>query len=197
MTSASPGTSASSLRSLAIARHSPAPAAGEPGVQDVGGGEEAGAAEVLGVFEHQEEVDVANQDPAQLTHPVEFDNQTVCKENPGKVHSLKLGSKPEVDDSVLVELAPDVEDGHDHGVHQHRDLHEQGHDDGQEPVEDQHEEVISRPAVKYSCLQAETEHNLLKTFDEETNEWLIPVVVEEIEVDQEVESCLRGEGVVV
>ena len=125
-----------------------------------------------------------------------WDDETEAKEHPGQVHSLELGSKPEVDDSVLVELAPDVEDGHDHGVHQHRDLHEQGHDDGQEPVEDQHEEVISRPAVKYSCLQAETEHNSLKTFDEETNEWLIPVVVEEIEIDEEVESCLRGEGVV-
>ena len=170
MTSASPGTSSSSLRGLAIARHSPAPSAGEPGVQDVGGGEEAWAAEVLGVFEHQEEVDVANQDPAQLTLPVEFDNQTVCKDHPGKVHSLELCPEPEIHDGVLVDLAPDVEDGHDHGIHQHRDLHEQGHDDGQEPVEDQHEEVISRPAVKYSCLQAEAEHNLLKTFDKETNE---------------------------
>ena len=88
MTSASPGTSSSSLRGLAIARHSPAPSAGEPGVQDVGGGEEAGAAEVLGVFEHQEEVDVANQDPAQLIHPVGCQNQIESKQHPGKVHSL-------------------------------------------------------------------------------------------------------------
>ena len=130
MTSASPGmtgsassssisSSSSLLRSLAIARYSPTPFVWEPGVQDVRGREEAGATKVLGVFEHQEEVDVANQDPANLTHPIEFDNETVCKEHPGQVHSLELSPKPEVDDVVLVELAPDVDDRHDHGVHQH------------------------------------------------------------------------------
>ena len=46
----------------------PAPPVGEPVVEDVGSGEEARAPEVLRVFEHQEEVHVANQDPAQLHH---------------------------------------------------------------------------------------------------------------------------------
>ena len=52
---------------LAIASHS-APPVGEPVVEDVGCGQQARAPEVLRVFEHQEEVHVANQDPAQLHH---------------------------------------------------------------------------------------------------------------------------------
>ena len=52
---------------LAIPRHS-APPVGEPVVEDVWGGQQARAPEVLRVFEHQEEVHVANQDPAQLHH---------------------------------------------------------------------------------------------------------------------------------
>ena len=52
---------------LAIAGDS-APPVGEPVVEDVRGGQEAWAPEVLGIFEHQEEVHVANQDPAQLHH---------------------------------------------------------------------------------------------------------------------------------
>ena len=43
-----------------------------------------------------------------------------------QVHSLELRSKPEVDDGVLVELAPDVQDAQDHGVHQELDVHEEG-----------------------------------------------------------------------
>ena len=58
-----------------------------------------------------------------------------AKQDPGKVHCLELCSKPEVDDGVLVELAPDVHHGHHHGVHQHLDAHEQGHDGGQHPIE--------------------------------------------------------------
>ena len=90
LTSTSPGTSSllrSSCRSLAIAHHSASPFVGETGVQDVGGREEAGTAEILGVFEHQEEVDVTNQDAAQLTQPLEFYNQSNSKEHPGQVHT--------------------------------------------------------------------------------------------------------------
>ena len=59
---------------LAIARHS-APPVWEPVVEDVWGGEEARAPEVLGIFEHQEEVHVANQDPAQLHHSAACENE--------------------------------------------------------------------------------------------------------------------------
>ena len=52
-------------------------------------------------------------------------NQIESKEHPGQVHCLELGPEPEVHDGVLVELTPDVQDGHDHGVHQHRDLKEE------------------------------------------------------------------------
>ena len=100
------------------------------------------------------------------------------KENPGKVHCLELSPKPEVDNGVLVELAPHIEDAHDHGVHQDLDVHEESHDGGQHPVEEQHEEIVRRPAIKDSRLQPQT------------------VVVQEVEVDEEMESCLRGEGII-
>ena len=61
---------------------------------------------------------------------------------------LKLRAEPEVDDDVLVELAPDVECGQHHGVHQEGDPHEERDDHAADPVERQHEEVVRRPTVK-------------------------------------------------
>ena len=63
---------------------------------------------------------------------------------------LKLRAEPEVDDDVLVELAPDVERGEHHGVHEEGDAHEERHDDAADPVERQHEEVVGGPTVKDS-----------------------------------------------
>ena len=68
---------------------------------------------------------------------------------------LELRAEPEVDDDVLVELAPDVECGEHHGVHQEGDAHEQRHDDAADPVERQHEEVVGGPTVKDSEHNAE------------------------------------------
>ena len=65
---------------------------------------------------------------------------------------LKLRAEPEVDDDVLVELAPDVERGEHHGVHEEGDPHEERDHDAAHPVERQHEEVVSRPTVKNSDL---------------------------------------------
>ena len=64
------------------------------------------------------------------------------------VPHLKLRAEPEVDDDVLVELAPDVERGQHHGVHQERDPHEERDDHAADPVERQHEEVVRRPTVE-------------------------------------------------
>ena len=64
------------------------------------------------------------------------------------VPHLKLRAEPEVDDDVLVELAPDVERGQHHGVHQEGDPHEERDDHAADPVERQHEEVVRRPTVK-------------------------------------------------
>ena len=69
-----------------------------------------------------------------------------------KTH-LKLRAEPEVDDDVLVELAPDVEGGEHHGVHEEGDPHEERDHDAAHPVERQHEEVVSRPTVKNSDLE--------------------------------------------
>ena len=77
-----------------------------------------------------------------------------AEEHPGQVHRLELWAEPEVDDGVLVELAPHVQDGEDHRVHQHRDVHEQRHQHAEHPVEEQHEQVVGRSTVEYSGLKA-------------------------------------------
>ena len=90
-----------------------------------------------------------------LLPPITCNDQVECEQDPGQVHGFELGSEPEGDDGVLVELAPDVHHGHHHRVHQHRDGHEERHDGGQQPVEYQHEEVVGWTAVKDSRLEAQ------------------------------------------
>ena len=59
-----------------------------------------------------------------------------------QVHGLELRSKPEVDDLILVELAPDIQDAENHGVHQDLDVHEECDRHRADPVEEQHEHVV-------------------------------------------------------
>ena len=98
--------------------------------------------------------------------------------SPYQVHGLKLRSEPKVDNRVLVQLAPHVQDAQDHGVHQELDVHEQGDGNGADPVEEQHEDVVCRTSVKDASLEADG------------------VAVQEVQVNQEVESGLRGQRVV-
>ena len=67
--------------------------AGEPVVEDLRGLEKAGAAKVLRVLEHQEKVEVANQDPDQLHHSAALNDQVEAEQHPRQVHRLKNKSK--------------------------------------------------------------------------------------------------------
>jgi len=116
---------------------------------------------------------VANEDSHKFHHPSSSNDHVEPKQHPGKVHCLELGPEPEVHNGVLVQLAPHVKDAHDHGVHDEGDGHKECNDDSQHPVEEEHEEVVCRAAIKDTSLQSQT------------------VVVEEVEVDEEVESSFR------
>lgn len=50
--------------------------------------------------------------------------------------------------------------------------------DTEQPVEDQHEEVVSRPPGKQPCLQPQR------------------VIVQEVAVDEKVETSLRRDGII-
>lgn len=88
-----------------------------------------------------------------------------------------MRSKPEANDLVFVELTPHVEHAEDHGIHEEGDVHGQGDDHAADPVEEEHEGVVGGTALEHPSLQPDG------------------VVVQEVEVDQKVESRLRGEGV--
>lgn len=150
---------------------------GEPLVEQTGSGQEAGPAKVLGVLEHEEKVEMSDEDADELHDAAAGDDHVEGEEYPRQIHGFELGAEPKVDDDVLVELAPDVEDAEHHGVHQEGDGHEQGHDDGARPVEHQHEEVVGGPPVKDTRLQTQG------------------VVVQEVQVDQEVETGLWSQRV--
>ena len=96
-------------------------------------------------------------------------------------------SEPEVDDCVLVDLAPNIQDWHHHGVHQENEAEEEGHDDTQEQVEDQHEAIVGWASIEYSSFQSQTKEKLECS---ETSCSTLPVTVEEIKVDQPVETWL-------
>ena len=57
------------------------------------------------------------------------------KQHPWEVHSLELCSEPEADDGILVYLAPHVQNGHHHGVHQNHKVQEESDYDRQDQVE--------------------------------------------------------------
>ena len=78
------------------------------------------------------------------------------KKNPWQVHGLELGAKPEVDNGVLVQLAPHIQDGHHHRVHQEGDGQTKSHDHSKQPVEQEHEQIVCRTAIKYSSFEPQT-----------------------------------------
>ena len=151
---------------------------GEPVVQKLGRRQKAGAAVVLRIFEHQEEVHVTDQNANELHDASASDDHVECKQHPGKVHGFELSAEPKVDNDVLVELTPDVEDAKNHGIHEEGDVHHESDDDAADPVEEKHEAVVGRAAFKDSGLQSQR------------------VVVQEVEVDQEVKSCLWRQRIV-
>ena len=102
----------------------------------------------LGIFEHEEEVHVPNENADELHHASSGDDHVEAEQHPGKIHRLELSAEPEVDDGVLVQLTPDVEDAHDHGIHDEGNGHEECHDHRQEPVEEKHEEVVCGAPIK-------------------------------------------------
>ena len=138
---------AAATRSLSLLRGDaeapdPAPPVGEPVVEEFRSREEGGSAEVLRVLEHEKEVEVADHDPDELHDAAAGDDHVEAEQDPRQVHGLELRAEPKVDDLVLVELAPDVEDAEHHRVHQELDVHEEGDRHGAEPVEKEHEEVV-------------------------------------------------------
>ena len=99
---------------------------------------------------------MTNKDSHKFHHSPSSNDHVEPKQHPGEVHRLKLGPKPKVHDGILVQLAPHIEDAHDHGVHDEGDGHEECNDDGQHPVEEQHEEVVCRATIKDTRLQPQT-----------------------------------------
>ena len=89
-----------------------------------------------------------NENADELHHSSSGDDHVEAEQHPGKIHRLELSAEPEVDDGVLVQLTPDVEDAHDHGIHDEGNGHEECHDHRQEPVEEEHEEVVSGAPIK-------------------------------------------------
>ena len=79
-----------------------------------------------------------------------------AKQDPGQVHGLEVGSEPEVDGVVFIDLTPDIQDRHQHRVHQDVKLKEKGDNHTEGPVEDQHKKVVSRSAIKDSSFQPQT-----------------------------------------
>lgn len=151
---------------------------GEPAVENLRGRYEAGPTKILRVLEHEEKVQVADQDADEFHHASTGDDQVEAKEDPRQVHGFELGPEPEVDDDVLVKLAPDVQDAQYHRVHEERNRHRQGHDGAAHPVEEEHEEVVGWSSVEDSRLQPQR------------------VVVQEKQVDQEMEPSRRAQRVV-
>ena len=95
---------------------------------------------------------MTDQNSYKLHHSTSGNDHFEPKQHPRKVHGLELGPKPEADDSVLVQLAPHIEDAHDHGVHDVGDGHEECDNDGQHPVEEEHEKVVCRATIKDTSL---------------------------------------------
>ena len=62
---------------------------GEPVVHELRRGEEAGSAKVLGVLEHEEEVEVSDEDTDELHDASASDDHVEGEQHPGQVHGLK------------------------------------------------------------------------------------------------------------
>ena len=66
---------------------------GEPVVHELWCGEQAGAAKVLRVLEHEEEVHVADEDADELHDAPAGDDHVEGEQHPGKVHGLESKDK--------------------------------------------------------------------------------------------------------
>ncbi len=124
-------------------------------VQELRRRQQAGSAEVLRVLEHEEKVHVADEDAYELHDAAAGDDHVEGEQHPREVHGLELGAEPELHDHVLVELAPDVQDGKDQRIHQEWNPHEESHDHAAQPGEQEHESVVRRPSLKYPGFKPE------------------------------------------
>lgn len=84
----------------------PTSSIGEPLVEDLRSGQETGTTVILGIFEHEEKVEVTDENADQFHHSASCDDHVEGKEDPGQIHGLELGAEPEIDDHVFVKLTP-------------------------------------------------------------------------------------------
>ena len=106
----------------------------EPVVQDLRRGQQTRTAVILRVLEHQEEVHVPDQNANEFHHAAAGDNHVECKQDPREIHGFELRAEPKVNNDVFVELAPNVEDAQDHGVHEEGNVHQKTDNDAADPV---------------------------------------------------------------
>jgi hypothetical protein len=106
---------------------------GEQVVQELGRGQQTWTTKVLRVLEHQEEVQVANEDTNELHDTTTGDDHVEPEQHPWQVHGFELSAKPKVNNRIFVQLAPNVKNGQDQRVHQEGDVHAQPDHHGADP----------------------------------------------------------------
>lgn len=75
-------------------------------------------AQFLWVLELEEEVEMADDDANDRVHFATGQDNVEREQHPRKVHGLEAGAEPKVDNGILVQLAPDIQHGQDHWVHE-------------------------------------------------------------------------------
>merc|ERR1719188_1360606 len=80
----------------------------KPVVHELRRREQTGTAKILRVLEHEEEVHVADEDADELHDAAPRDDHVEREQHPRQIHGLKLRAEPEVDDDILVQLAPNI-----------------------------------------------------------------------------------------
>jgi len=99
---------------------------------------------------------VTNQNSNKLLNSLPCYDEFKSKHNPWQIHSFELSSEPKVDNGILVDHTPHVENGEDHLVHHDVHVEEQGGDGAEGEIEQQHEEIISGSSIKQTSLESRT-----------------------------------------
>lgn len=115
---------------------------------------------------------MANYDACNRINACGRHEQVDDEQNPGQILGLEFGAEPEIHNDVLVQFAPDVEHGQNHGIHQKHEIGEEADDDARDPVEEQQVEVVARTLLELVSFQA------------------IRILVQEVAIQHEMESGL-------
>lgn len=142
-------------------------------LHNLGSLEERGSIQLLGIDEFEEVVGVSDDNARHGVDPCWGHEEVDAEQDPGQELGLEPGAEPEIHDHVLVQLAPDVQNGEHHRVHEEHEVGEETDETAGEPVEEQHVEVVARTLLILVLLQSAR------------------ILVQEVAVQHEVEPC-RG-----